>query len=177
MAERHKYRKKPVCFVTAVQLDLETDGFAYVSLSGVGFLARREDAPVLGDANPAHSPERRRDSLRAELQRVELGDLLRDVSARLSSFHRSRRRGARCSEHSRYDPGSGRAADAIVAALENREPVSEDVARYEERVAARGVKEHGRCFQCSPWQQGPRRSPMLLRLSSRSEHLDEEVLA
>ncbi len=34
MGERRKYRKKPISFVTAVQLDLETEGFNYQKWGG-----------------------------------------------------------------------------------------------------------------------------------------------
>lgn len=34
MAERHKYKKKPTSFITAVQLDLDTDGFTYNKWGG-----------------------------------------------------------------------------------------------------------------------------------------------
>ena len=34
MTERHKFVKRPECFVNAVQLNLETDGFAYRKWGG-----------------------------------------------------------------------------------------------------------------------------------------------
>jgi hypothetical protein len=34
MNKRHRYRKKPTSFVTAVQLDLETEGFTYSKWGG-----------------------------------------------------------------------------------------------------------------------------------------------
>ncbi len=51
--------------------------------------------------------------------------------------------------------GSGRAADAIVAALEGKEPDSEEVSRHRDRVASLAVRERTDRFRIFPLGEGP----------------------